>query len=237
MKSILVPTMVLLAAAAAMACGGGQDKSLKERALESVSDDVDPVSALVGDVKPVPVVEERTEEPTEAPVAPTPTSEGDAIEGTQGAFLPTLYVINEVVKGQYKVVTADDAATVVMESAQTGQEIRLDPGTYDMTFTCDKVAGNMPLVLRGVEIPAGRRIKRDVKYKAGKITLVTGAKCARAAIKIKQKGATDWLPGKYSTCQEIILPAGEYDATKGSTPISGIQVYDGGIRDILIRNQ
>ena len=54
-------------------------------------------------------------------------------------------------------------------------------------------------------------------------------------IRIKEKGSENWLPGKFFTCQEIILPAGYYDAERGSTPISGIQVYDGGIQQVMIR--
>lgn len=235
-KSLAI-SVGLITAALIVACGGKQEKSMKDRVLEGVSDDVDPVAHLVGDVDPVPIEEENTEEPMAAPAEPTTPTDGDVIEGSDGAFLPTLFVLNEVVKGKYKIVTADANATVVKDNVATGEEIRLSPGTYDMIFTSDMVAGDLPLTLRGVEIPSGRRIKRDVKYKVGKITLVTGARCAKSAIKIKQKGATDWLPGKYFTCREIILPAGEYEAIRGKTPISGIQVYDGGIREILIRKQ
>ncbi|HUT79250.1 MAG TPA: hypothetical protein VM285_16240, partial [Polyangia bacterium] len=81
---------------------------------------------------------------------------------------------------------------------------------------------------------------REVKYKVGQITLVTGANCQKKPIQIRRKGATDWLPGKFSTCVSIILESGDYDAQmggKGGIPISGIQVYDGGIREILIRKQ
>ncbi len=238
MKTKLIPILVvLLVAALAVACGGDQKKSINQRGLEGVSDDVDPVAHLVGDVEPEHIEDDTEEQPSDTVATPTSSGEGDAIEGSEGAFLPTLFVLNEIVKGTYKVVTADESSTVVKENLITGEEVRLPPGTYDIAFTSDKVAGALPLTLRGVEIPMGRRIKRDVKYKVGKITLVTGARCAKSAMKIKQKGATDWLPGKFFTCKEIILPSGEYEALRGKTPISGIQVYDGGIREILIRKK
>ena len=98
---------------------------------------------------------------------------------------------------------------------------------------------NPEMTLRDVEIPAGRRISRDVKLPVGKITLVTGGRCVKKPIKIKQKGASDWYKGKFYTCQQMTLMAGEYEAEVGAgrrgTPVSGIQVYDGGIRDVLIR--
>ena len=235
-KWLAILAMMLIAALVA-ACGGGQKKTMKERALDGVSDDVDPVSHLVGDVDPVPIEDDEAEQPSAVADAPAVPSDGDVIEGSDGAFLPTLYVMNNPVKGKYSVFSADASATPIRENVATGEEIRLPAGNYDMTFYSELIAGEIPLQLRGVEIPMGRRIKRDVKYKVGKITLVTGARCAKAAIKIKQKGATDWLPGKFSTCKEIILPAGEYEAVKGTIPISGIQVYDGGIREILIRKQ
>ncbi len=155
----------------------------------------------------------------------------------QGSFLPVIKIFGEPAKGTYSVKTVSASPTVVMENVPTGVETKIDPGTYDFIFTTEAVAGNPELTLREVEIPSGRRAKRDVKFKVGKITLVTGARCTKSALKIRRKGASDWMPGKYFTCREILLMSGEYDALRGKTPNSGIQVYDGGIREILIRKK
>jgi hypothetical protein len=218
----------------AIGCGA-PEKSRTERAIETMSDDVDPVSAAVGDVKTIPVEQEVVEKPSEAPVAPEPESAGETIEGTQGAFIATIKVLGKEEPGTYKVLTASADPIVVKEGLKTGEEVRLEPGTYDFEFTTPAIAGGKTMTLTGVEIPMGRVVKREVKIQAGRLTLVTGGKCVKSAIRIKEKGSENWLPGKFFTCQEIVLPAGYYDAERGSTPISGIQVYDGGIQQVLIR--
>jgi hypothetical protein len=214
---------------------GAPEKSRTERAIETMPDDVDPVSAAVGDVAPAPVEQDVVEKPSEAPVAPEPESAGDTIGGTQGAFIATIKVFGKDEPGTYRVLTATADPTVVKEGLATGEEVLLDPGTYDFEFATAAVAGGKKMTLTGVEIQAGRRIKRDVKFAAGRLTLVTGGRCAKSAIRIREKGSENWLPGKFFTCQEIVLPAGYYDAERGKTPISGIQVYDGGIQQVLIR--
>jgi hypothetical protein len=112
---------------------------------------------------------------------------------------------------------------------------------YDFVFQTKSIVGEPEYTLRDVKIEAGRRVRREVKIPTGQITLVTGARCARKPLKIKLKGATDWYKGNFSTCKPITLMAGEYDAEVGggkrAIPISGIQVYDGGIRDVLIRGK
>jgi hypothetical protein len=220
------------------ACGGGQDKTLKDRVLEDVDTDQSVVDSIVGDVAPAPVVEEKAEQPT-GPVTPI-AADQDVIDGPQGAFVAKIIVQGKEVEGTFKVLTATASPEIVRENVKVGTEIRLDPGLYDFVFKTDAVAGGGESTLRGVEIEAGRRTKRQVNYKVGQITLVTGSNCQKKPIQIRRKGATDWLPGKYSTCVAIILEAGEYDAMMGGKkgiPISGIQVYDGGIREILIRKQ
>jgi hypothetical protein len=219
---------------ASVACGG-PEKSRTERAIETMPDDVDPVTAAVGNVAPVPVEQEVAEKPSEAPVAPETESSGDQIEGTQGAFIATIKVLGKEEPGTYKVLTASADPIVVKEDLKTGEEVRLEPGTYDFVFSTPAIAGGKTMTLTGVEIPMGRLIKRDVKIQAGRLTLVTGGKCVKSSIRIKEKGGENWLPGKFFTCQEIVLPAGYYDAERGNTPISGIQVYDGGIQQVLIR--
>jgi hypothetical protein len=220
---------------AAVACGPKKQPTLKDRALANVGEDVDPVSHLVGDVAPVPVEQDQAEKPSETAVAPETESDGDNIGGTQGAFYATITVLGQQVEGTFRVLTATEDPQVVKEGLKTGEDVMLDPGNYDFEFMTPAVAGEGKKTLSTVTIPAGRRVKRDVKFPAGKLTLVTGAKCAKAPIKIKEKGSENWLPGKFFTCQEIILPAGYYDAERGSTPISGIQVYDGGIQQVMIR--
>jgi len=219
---------------AAAGCGG-PEKSRTERAIETMPDDIDPVSAAVGEVKPVPVEEEKVEKPSEVPVAPETESAGDVIDGTQGAFVGTIKVLGKEEPGTFRVLTATDNPVVVKEGLKAGEEVRLEPGTYDFEFSTPSVAGGRTFTLTGVEIPMGRLVKRELKIQAGRLTLVTGGHCVKSSIRIKEKGGENWLPGKFFTCQEIVLPAGYYDAERGTTPISGIQVYDGGIQQVLIR--
>jgi hypothetical protein len=173
--------------------------------------------------------------------APDGTKDDTFIGGSQGAFIGIMKLGDKEVNGSFNVLKADATGEVVIKDAKAGKEIRLDPGNYDFAFTTPSIVGEPEFTLRDVEILAGRRLSRDVNVPVGKITLVTGAKCQRKTIKIRLKGATDWYKGKFSTCQELTLMAGEYDAQMGdgrnATVISGIQVYDGGVRDVLIRNQ
>ena len=231
---------VLAIALLAFGCGGPQEKTLKDRVLEEDDDGASLVDSLVGDVDPVE--EEDTDEEQPAEVADTPdVPDEDIIEGPQGAFLPTVLVQNEEVDATFTVKTAEASPEIVVEDAAAGSEVRLDPGLCHIEFETDAVAGSPTLTLRDVEIPSGRRIRREVKYKVGQITLVTGGRCVKKPIRIRPTGATDWLPGKFKTCVPIVLQAGNYEAQMGAgkrgIPISGIQVYDGGIREILIRKQ
>jgi len=235
MKIRTVGLAIILGLGFVVVACGAPEKSRTERAIETMADDVDPVTAAVGDVTPAPVEQEVVEKPSEAPVAPEPDSAGEMIEGTQGAFIATIKVLGKEEPGTYRVLTATADPVVVKEGLKTGEEVLLEPGTYDFEFHTPAVAGGKPMTLTGVQIQMGRRVKREVKVQAGRLTLVTGGKCTKSAIRIKEKGSENWLPGKYFTCQEIVLPAGYYDAERGSTPISGIQVYDGGIQQVLIR--
>ncbi len=226
-----------------LGCGGGQPESNTEKLLSEEDENVDLYSHLTGidDNTAVADDEDDEEQPEEASApAPAGTTE-EIIEGNEGAFQGTLVIAGKPIKGSYTVKAATASGDVIKKNVPSGEEIRLTPGMYDFIFTSPEITGSPELTLRDVEIPAGRRIKRDVKFPVGKITLVTGARCAKKSIKIKQKGATDWIKGKFYTCVQMTLQAGEYEAEVGGkkrgTPISGIQVYDGGIRDILIRNK
>ncbi len=242
-KALFNIIMGLVASALALGCGGSERESNTAKLLEGEDDNVDLYSHLTGidDSTPVEVEEdEQPEQPTQA-ADTSASSEGESIGGGQGAFYGRLVIAGQEMKGSYTVKRATASGDIVKEDVPAGTEIKLDPGMYDFVFTTDEVVGNPELVLRDVEIPAGRRIKRDVKMPVGKITLVTGARCAKKAIRLRPKGATEWYEGKFYTCVEMTLRAGEYEAEMGGkkrgTPISGIQVYDGGIRDILIRPQ
>lgn len=234
-RGVIIGLALAALALAALGCGPKKGPTIKERALADVGEDIDPVSHLVGDVAPVEEEGVKSETPTESGEAPQTESDGDVIGGPQGAFFATLTVFGKEEAGTIRVLTATDNPQIVQENLPTGKDIMLDPGLYDIEFQTDVVAGGGKKTLQGVEIVAGRRIKREIKYPVGRLTLVTGGRCVKAAIRIKEKGADNWLPGKYFTCQEIILPAGWYEAERGSTPISGIQVYDGGIQQVLIR--
>jgi hypothetical protein len=247
MKKTLV-SLALLAALVALGCGGGQRRgSMKDRLLDDVDDNVDPVVALTGiDEGSAVAVEEDDPGAASAKGDGEPTdvaADGEAIGGSQGAFVGTIMVKGKAVSGSFEVRRAESDGAVVKSDLRAGSEVMLEPGTYDFVFKTDTIAGSPEVTLRDVVIPKGRRIKREVKFPVGEITLVTGARCVSKALRIKPKGSTDWYDGKYTTCKAIILLAGEYEAEipgsrkEGATPISGIQVYDGGVRDILIRKQ
>jgi hypothetical protein len=243
MKMKLFHILIGVTAAALMlGCGGKQRESNTEKLLEG-EPDVDLYSHLTGIDDSTPVKVEKEPEPERPqkvePEKSAETETSDNIGGSQGAFLPRLVLNGQETPGTYTVKRATMSGEIVKDKVPMGQEVRVDPGVYDIEISTDAVVGAAKLTLRDVEIEAGRRIKRDVKFPVGKITLVTGGHCVKKPIKIKEKGATDWYPGKFYTCQEITLMAGEYEAEMGGgkrgTPISGIKVYDGGIRDILIR--
>ncbi|MCP4600213.1 MAG: hypothetical protein GY847_06705 [Proteobacteria bacterium] len=227
-----------------LGCAGKQKRSNTAKLLEGVDGETDLVSDLTGIDDTTAVKEEKPEE-EERPggkLSETPgESDGESIGGSQGAFLAKLMIAGKEMKGSYTVKRASLSNEVVKSDVPTGQDLKLAPGNYDFIFTTSEVVGNPKLTLRDLEILAGRRIKRDVKMPVGKITLVTGARCAKKPVRIKPKGASEWYQGKFYTCVEITLMAGEYEAEMGGkkrgTPISGIQVYDGGIREILIRKQ
>ena len=243
-KGKYILSLVLFAALLA-ACGGKKEKTRTERLVEG-EDDVDLVAHLTGisDDTPVAYNEEESEQPGDAQPREDLSNTGkdeDVIGGSQGVFVGTIKIGEEEVKGTFTVRRATASNEVVMENVRSGKEIRLDPGHYDFTFQTERIVGSPEFTLRDVEIEAGRRIRRPVRMPVGEITLVTGGHCARKPIKIRLKGATDWYPGKFYTCQKLTLMAGEYDAEivqgRSRTPISGIQVYDGGVRDVHIRNQ
>ena len=228
--------------AMALGCGGSQKGSSTEQLL-SEEDDVDLVAHLTGidDQSAVPDVEESDQEKPMEEGAPAPVSSGDYVGGSQGAFVGTLLLDGQNTKGTYTVRSTSSDGEVIQKDVPTGKEIRLDPGFYDFAFITPKVVGKPEFVLRDVKIEAGQRTKKEVKMPVGKITLITGARCTRKPIKIRTKGATEWFTGKFFTCVEMTLMAGEYEAEmrKGRTvtPISGIQVYDGGIRDVQIHSK
>lgn len=215
---------------------------MKERILEEEDDGTSVVDALVGDVDAEPIEEEASEQPTEA-VADAPTAPvGDVIEGNQGALVITLstpFEDQKQVDGWFTVKTATERPTVVMEKAPTGQDVLLNPGVYDIELHTDAVVGYTGQQMQGIEIPRGRRITRPIKLKVGKLTLINGSGkgCRKAALKIKRKGATDWIQGKFKTCVPMLLPSGDYEAKMGHVPISGIKVYDGGIQHVPIRKK
>ncbi len=245
MKTIFQRFTIALAVLLIGVSCGKKEKSTTEKLLEG-QEDVDLVADLTGIDEKTRVAYESDEEErpsgnTGEDTAPQGANDENYIGGTQGAFLGVLKMGAKEVNGHFKVLKADASAEVVVKDAKAGQEIRLDPGKYDFVFTTPQIVGEPDFTLRDVEIEQGRRLKRDVIVPVGKITLVTGANCARKPIKIRLKGASDWYKGKFSTCQELTLMAGEYDATMGdgksAVTISGIQVYDGGVRDVLIRQQ
>jgi hypothetical protein len=242
MKSNLVSlSTALVAALLALGCGGAQEeKTMKDRILEEDEGEGDLVDDLVGNVEPVEE-EEEEEKPAEEPVDKPGVPEEDIIEGNQGALLAKIVVQGEEVDGTLTIKTAEASPVIVEEDVPAGTEIRLDPGTYDVVVDTDAVSGRSELTLRDVEIPSGRRIRREVKYKVGEIKLVTGRRCVKKPVRLKPKGATDWMDEKFKTCVSIILRAGEYEGEMGAgrrgTPISGIKVYDGGKREVLIRKQ
>ncbi|MCK9524057.1 MAG: hypothetical protein M0R76_13605 [Proteobacteria bacterium] len=235
MKSI-VKILILLVALLLISCGGTRrTASPTEGIMKGVDEDYDPVTAILGKDVELDLDDDDTDEEVasyEAPLAP----DEDLIGGDMGVFLPTVTLNGKEEKATYTVRTADHTATTVHADVTTGQELTLHPGLYDMEFTSKKVAGSVEL--RGVEIIRGRRLKRIVKFPVGEITLLTSERgCATAKIKIRRKDSGDWLPGNYSTCKPILLPAGEYVADKGGTEVTGIVVYDGGKRNIVIRAQ
>lgn len=237
-------TIIAVLCAAALisfgACGSKQPElSSTEKELASMSEGVDPVDALVGDAPPIEDDSDNPESPSNYNDGASAANDEDKIGGTNGALLAVVKVSGEEVKATFTVKEATNAGNVVKSDVKTGKDCSLPPGEYDIVFTTKAVAGNATKTLQGVKIPQGIRIRREVKFPTGQITLVTGGRCAKKAIKIKEKGATEWMPGKYTTCKPINLMAGEYEAevVAGKIPISGIQVYDGGIRDILIRKQ
>jgi hypothetical protein len=239
MKWTIVSIAAVLALAA-LGCGGSQDKTMKDRLLEEEDDGSSVLDSIVGDVDADPIEDEQSEKPSDA-VAEAPTAPvGDVIEGNQGALVITMKTPFEdhKVTGYYNVKTATDDPDIVREKVPTGEEIRLDPGVYDIELFTDDVVGYGSQQMQGVEIPSGRRISRPITLKVGELTLINGVKgCRKAALKIKRKGATDWIPGKFKTCIPMLLPSGDYEAKMGHVPISGIKVYDGGKQKVPIRKQ
>ncbi len=235
--------VVCVIAGLLLGCGGSK-KSIKEQMLDDMDSDYDLVADITGvdDSTPVDIDNGEEEQPV-APVAqPDDDVAGEAIAGPQGAYVAQIIIEGNPSSGTYNVKDIAAGGEIVKRNVPVGEEIRLNPGMYDMVFTAAKVTGKPTFELNDVEIIKGRRIKRDVKIPVGRIRLVTGGRCVKKPIHIKPKGADDWYSGKFFTCQEMLLIAGEYEAVmgklgRGGTPISGIQVYDGGKRDVLIRKQ
>ncbi|MBN2529048.1 MAG: hypothetical protein JXR76_21845 [Deltaproteobacteria bacterium] len=246
MKKAKIIASLLLGAIWLAGCGGAdvsKETSLKDRSLSGTPDDYDPVDAILGNNPDLDMAaaeaEENGPQEQEQMVDNGPVeADKDYIGGTMAVFFPTVLANGEEIRATYKVVTADANANVVMDNVKSGVETEISPGTYDVTFTTNKIAGDPELTLRGIELQQGRRLTRQVKFPVGEITLATpGGGCKRSAIKIRQKGATDWMKGKFTTCAPIKLMAGEYEAKQGSIEISGIQVYDGGTRTVTVRKQ
>ncbi len=243
-RTHLRTSIILSAVLTAVGCGKNE-KSTTDKLLEGQGD-VDLVADLTGIDENTHIAPEKddTEQPgapMQEQASPSEANDDTVIGGNQGAFIGIMKIGDKEVNGTFKVLKADATGETVLKGAKSGKEIRLDPGKYDFVFTTPAIVGEPEFTLRDVEIEAGRRLKRDVNVPVGKITLITGPRCARRNIKIRLKGASDWYKGKFSTCQELTLMAGEYDAMMGDgkrgTTISGIQVYDGGVRDVLIRQQ
>ena len=234
--------VALMASLLVAACGGKQ-KSRTEQLVEG-EEDVDLYANLTGidDNTKVQVEPDQDEQPANQNTMKQQLGGGEQDEnyigGSQGAFLGMLTLNGKEAKGSMTIKRADNTGEVVKDNIPANKEVRLDPGKYDFVFTTPKIVGSPEFTLRDVEIEAGRRLKQEVRVPVGEITLVTGAKCQKKPVKIKLKGATDWYPGKFSTCVPLTLMAGEYDAEmhqgRNVTPISGIQVYDGGIRNVPI---
>ena len=236
--------LTVITFAFAIGCGGPQ----KSRTSELVENegDVDLYADLTGidDSTKVQVEDDNTEQPANQNTMKQELGEQNDennIGGSQGAFLGTLTLNGKEAKGKVTVKRADNSGEVVKDGLPANSEIRLDPGKYDFVFTTPKIVGTPEFTLRDVEIEKGRRIKQEVRIPVGEITLVTGARCQKKPVKIRQKGATDWYSGKFYTCVPLTLMPGEYDAEmrqgRSVTPISGIQVYDGGIRNVPIYNK
>jgi hypothetical protein len=228
---------------ALVACGGAQE-SRTEKLISDVDPNVDPVAELSGinDKSNVPVEKEAPpEKPAAAEEKKAAVSDEEIIEGTDGAFVVRILLSGKEVQGKITVKTPDSNPVIIEDNVPTGKEITLKPGRYDVTIKTDAITGAPEQTLRDVDIPSGRRVKREIKLPVGQITLVTGQNCVRKQIRIKQKGATDWFQGKFTTCEAMTLMAGEYEAEmvegRNATPISGIQVYDGGIRVVPIHGQ
>jgi hypothetical protein len=231
----------LMVSILAMGCGG-KEKTRTAQLVEN-EQDVDLYAHLTGidDSTKVQVEADETEQPANANTMKQELGaekDENYIGGSQGAFHPTLTLNGKEAKGSYTVRRADNTGEVVKENLPANREVRLDPGRYDMVFTTPKIVGSPEFTLRDVEIEAGRRLKQEVRIPVGEITLVTGARCQTKPVKIRLKGASDWYPGKFYTCKPLTLMAGEYDAEmkqgRATIPISGIQVYDGGIRNVPI---
>ena len=237
--------VTLLASLLLVACGGKQ----KTRTAELVEneEDVDLYAHLTGidDSTKVQVENDDAEQPANQNTMKQELGGGEQDEnyigGSQGAFHGTLILNGKEANGKLTVKRADNSGEVVKSNIPANKEVRLDPGKYDLVFTIPKIVGEPEFTLRDVEIEAGRRVKQEVRVPVGEITLVTGARCQKKPVKIRQKGATDWYSGKFYTCVPLTLMAGEYDAEmrqgRNVTPISGIQVYDGGIRNVPIYNK
>jgi hypothetical protein len=242
-KTILV---ILLGSIWALGCGGADvssESSLTERALSDTPDDYDPVDAILGedpnlDMAAVEEAEQQEAAEDQQMVDGPVSSDKDYIGGNMAVFAPSVVANGEEINATYKVAMANDEGTVIMENVRAGVETEITPGVYDITFTTKKIAGKPEMTLRGIELEQGRRLTRKVKFPVGEITLDTpGNGCRRGKIMIRQKGASNWMPGTYHTCTPIKLMAGEYEAKQGHIEISGIQVYDGGTRTVSIRNQ
>jgi hypothetical protein len=238
-KYLLITLSILIWA---FGCGASSknEKSLKDRTMEDTPDDYTPVAAILGTNPDLDTsgldsdTNVQEEEAASGPIA----QDKDYVGGNMAVFLPTVIANGEEIKATYSVVTADAQATPVLNNVKAGVETQIAPGVYDITFTTKAIAGSPDMTLRGIELTAGRRLNRKIKFPVGEITLITGGRgCKSAKILIKLKGSTDWLPGKYKTCKPIKLMAGEYEAKQGITEITGITVYDGGTRKVNIRKQ
>jgi hypothetical protein len=244
MKTVWVPLgLGLFCVGLVIGCGPKQQTSTVGNLLADEGDDVDLVEELTGidENTPVAAVEDEEERPTNAVHEPSAANDQDFIGGPDGVLLGRILINGQESPGTVTVKTVADSPEIIMQGAALGHDIQLAPGRYDFIFKAKKIVGDPEFALRDVEIPAGRRVRRDVKMPVGEITLVTGAKCKRKPIRIKPKDAEEWYSGKFYTCTKILLKADEYEAETmgkgGGTAIRGIQVYEGSIRNVLIRSQ
>ena len=137
-----------------VACGGKQEKTRTERLVENEKD-VDLVAHLTGIDDGSPVTYDEADEETpgaaEQPKSDLAANDEDNIGGSQGAFVGTMKIGEEEVRGTFTVRKATAENEVVMENVRSGKEVRLEPGRYNFVFKTDQIIGSPEFTLRDVE--------------------------------------------------------------------------------------